>query len=541
MNSSLFYQIDFFNHFTALPRYAPSYGLLSLMSTVKAASNNQFPIEYIDLFALGIDGRHSCHTELVDDFDDGKVLIRLGCARERFIAIINDRRPKVIGINCFTSAHHNDAVYAAGIVREATKNWKEPPVIVVGGSHPTALHEYFATHLNFDIVVRGEGDITFLELLAAIYQKKPLGDIAGITFQEEGRLVVTPDRSLLDINGIRSLPWIDRASIPLIDGEQVTSYYGIWHQGRLPESQKVTDIQTSRGCITKNDQCKHCFSGHLFGPVRRRATDDLLREMAYLANEGYTIVSDITDQVLYPINSFKEFCEGLISERINEQITIWTPNGLFVDALKLFTRKDKELMIRAGYRDYCISVEGGPQYVSQVLNKPIDIASVENILREFKSISEEIGIPIIIRAFFMVGGPGCTVEILQESTLFATDLVRKGLVDQIIPFIATPLPGTEFFSETLEAIRRILSNGKTEAKMGHLFPNGNPEKKIYYRNMFQIGNEKEAYHFFEENYIWPRLRYGMADLHSIYGLDPKCILETTAFLAALTPGMPRIG
>lgn len=538
---SLFGQIDFFKNFTALPRYAPSYGLLSLISLIKAVSNGKFPIEYIDLFALGVNGHRSCNAQVVDEFDDGKMLVRFGSAEDKFQRILLDKKPRVVGINCFTSAHHNDAVNTARIVKETTKGWTVPPTVIVGGSHATVLDEYFVGHEYFDIVVRGEGEITFLELLAAIYQNTPLAEINGITYKEGNRIIRNPNRLLLNAAAIQSLPWISREDIPIIEGEEVTSYYGMWHQGWLEEGQKVTDIQASRGCITNALQCRHCLSGHIYGKIRRRSNDDLLKEMAYLAEQNYSIVSDITDQVLFPLPDFMDFCKGMVAEGLNRKLTMLTPNGLFINTLACLSKSDKRLMVQSGYRDLCISIEGGPQYVSQVLNKPICVDLVEDVLRDFKSVSEDLKIPVIIRAFFMVGGPRCKNEYLEESKMMAADLVAKGLVDQVIPFIATPLPGTSFFDETIELIRGILSNGKSEAKMGHLFPNGNPQKKIYYRELFSSGHENDVYRFFENNYIWPRLRYGMADLHSIYGLEPKYILETTAFLANLTPQMPRIG
>ncbi len=541
-NNLLFKRIDYFKNFTALPRYAPSYGLLSLLSIVKALSSNSFPIEYVDLFALGVNGRQSCQAEIIDRFDDGKALVRFGCDESRFKEILQEKRPKVVGINCFTSAHHNDAINAAKIVRETTKNWPIPPKIVVGGTHPTILDEYFASHEYFDIVVRGEGEVTLLELLYAIYQDKELSNIQGITYKNgNGDVEQNPPRPLLDLEGMRSLPWIDRDAIPHINGEEVTSYYGMWHQGWLNREDKVADIQTSRGCLSKPEDCKHCVSGHLFGDIRRRSTNNLINEVSYLADKGYTIISDIADQVLYPLSDFRDFCRRMIAEGLNKKVTFWTPNGLFIDGLDALNELDKKMMIQAGYRDLCISIEGGPKYVSKVLNKPINVELVENNLKEFRRISKELGLAIKLRAFFMVGGPGCTNEYLEESMRFAENLVNQNLLDQVIPFIATPLPGSIFFDKTLENIREILSNGKSQAKLGHLFPNGDPEKKSYYQDIFRIENENQRYEFFEDNYIWPRLRYGMADLHSIYGLDPDYILKTVNYMANLSSDFARIG
>jgi radical SAM superfamily enzyme YgiQ (UPF0313 family) len=58
-----------------------------------------------------------------------------------------------------------------------------------------------------DIVVRGQGEATFLELLYRLSRNLPLDDLRGIAYKKEGRIVVTPERPVVDINSIPPLPY----------------------------------------------------------------------------------------------------------------------------------------------------------------------------------------------------------------------------------------------------------------------------------------------------------------------------------------------
>jgi len=526
--------------FTSLPRYSPNYGLLSLISFLRNNFQGLYDFKYVDLFAAGVSSARSCQIERVENMGEGKVLVRMGAQSDFLAQLVQEYAPRVVGLTCFTSAHHHDVVHAANVIRSAGKKLPVEPIIVVGGMHPTFLDEYFSAHESFDVVVRGEGELTFAELLSCVFKGQPLDQVSGITFKKNGRIIRNPNRPLMTREEIRSLPWIARDAIPRINGEEISSVYGMWHQGLLDGRPKVADFMAGRGCITKSDQCKHCVSGHIYGELRRRDTNDLIREMRYLVDEGYSIVSDITDQVLFPLRDFKEFCKGMTVEGIGEQLELWTPNGLFLDGIYRLNPEEKKQMVLAGYRDLCFSIEGGPRYVREVLNKPIDVLPIVEHLKQFRAIGIELQKRIIMRGFFMVGGPGCNNEIMNESYLFAEMLVKKGLLDQVIPFIACPIPGSEFFLDAIEQMRQVaLGNNGTDRFRKLLF-NGRVEKIPYWKSILIDGRLNDLYRFFEENYIWARLRYGLPDLHILYGMESENIYSIVNRMSNLTPAMSLI-
>lgn len=76
--------------------------------------------------------------------------------------------------------------------------------IVFGGNLATALHTLFA---HIGIVVRGEGEVTFKEVLDAKYNGKDLHKVKGITFDDGKEVVVNPDRKPVDINNLSFPDW----------------------------------------------------------------------------------------------------------------------------------------------------------------------------------------------------------------------------------------------------------------------------------------------------------------------------------------------
>src|ERR1044071_3581709 len=71
-------------------------------------------------------------------------------------------------------------------------------VTVYGGVYPTYhAEEILEQEVGIDIIVRGEGEATVVDLLAVLQQRQPeraLKDVPGITFSTEGSITSTENR-----------------------------------------------------------------------------------------------------------------------------------------------------------------------------------------------------------------------------------------------------------------------------------------------------------------------------------------------------------
>ena len=152
-----------------------------------------------------------------------------------------------VGISCMTGTQIKHALNAATIVRDATDG-KVP--IIWGGPHPSILPEQTLQNDKVDIICIGEGDITLHEVVGALIDKSPLSEINGIAFKDGEKIVITPQRPLINVEELLPVPW------DLVDVERYIhrDFYIKGVGGSL-------DIgQTSRGCPY---MCGFCVSASL--------------------------------------------------------------------------------------------------------------------------------------------------------------------------------------------------------------------------------------------------------------------------------------
>ena len=78
---------------------------------------------------------------------------------------------------------------------DAVRNALPDATIVLGGYHPTFNYAEVLEEENVDIVVRGEGEYTMLELVQTLENGGDLSKVQGLAYKDENNeLVVTPDR-----------------------------------------------------------------------------------------------------------------------------------------------------------------------------------------------------------------------------------------------------------------------------------------------------------------------------------------------------------
>lgn len=166
---------------------------------------------------------------------------------ERFM---RKSRPDLVGISCFTCSAKSAFEYA----RVAKKYGA---FVITGGYHPSALPEEMLASNDFDAVVRGEGEMTFKELVAGA----SLDTIAGLSMNKGGAVIHNPDRPLID--DLDALPLPLREIRPPRFGLSGLDYH-------------VDTIYTSRGCRGK---CSFC-ANHLVGKAwRQRSIESVMAEL----------------------------------------------------------------------------------------------------------------------------------------------------------------------------------------------------------------------------------------------------------------------
>lgn len=223
--------------------------------------------------------------------------------------------PWVVGLSCY-------CWNALGCVETSQKIKERFPecVIVWGGSQVPLRHrraiQFMEDNECVDIIVRGEGELTFADLLIRLKHGMPLTECEGIAFRENGTITNTPQRER--IKNLSSLP------SPFLTGvfDDVLERYRESISGVLWE--------TNRGCPFS---CSFCDWGQaLVNKVHFFDPDRVIKEIEWVSNQkiGYVYATDAnfgikTDRDLGIATRF-----GDISQKTgypNTLVLNWTKNS----------------------------------------------------------------------------------------------------------------------------------------------------------------------------------------------------------------------
>ena len=177
----------------------------------------------------------------------------------------------LVGFSSTTPAFPETLRFAA-----AVKAARPGLPVVLGGYHGTALHrQVLERHQEFDAVVRGEGEETAVELVAAWAGGSPPDRaIAGVTHRRGEELSVGPGRPRL--TNLTRLPRPARDLLP--PPAEFARYYDPVSR----RSKVEANIGSSRGCPY---HCSFCSIVSFYGESRIRFRDpaDVVAEIAELA------------------------------------------------------------------------------------------------------------------------------------------------------------------------------------------------------------------------------------------------------------------
>jgi len=335
---------------------------------------------------------------------------------EELEKICEKEQPDIVGISS-TTITYNTCIN----ILKRIKNIIPSAIRIVGGPHASILPQEFVDYSDF--VVVGEGEYTMLELVKTLENSEDPSNIEGLLFKKDGKIVETGPRPLI------TCP--DNLPFPARDLLHMEAY-----------NDNKGAILTSRGCPFN---CIFCNSHLIFGKkFRARSPKNVVDEIEYLVKKYNVHVIRILDD-MFTLNRKRviEICNEILNRGLN--IGWELTNGTRVDKV------DKELlekMHEAGcYRIY-YGIESGSKKVLKMLRKGIKLDQVKRVVKWTKEIGIEVG------GFFMIGGPGETIETLKETEKFIDELN----LDYVHLSIATPYPRTDFWNWVLKNGRFVTND-----------------------------------------------------------------------------------
>ncbi len=328
-------------------------------------------------------------------------------SRRRARTLALAARADVVGIYCMATMR-DDAEWLARQLRGRCE------LLVAGGPLPTCEPESFLA--AFDAVVRGEGEETMVELLAAHAAGDDLGAVPGVVVAggaaaEAGAAAAGPPRAFAA--DLDALPFPARDLLP-------NAAY-ISH-GRRRYGYAVTTVMSSRGCPFACEFCSNVVFGSSY---RERSPRSVIDEVEEALALGYDRISFSDDVFTMRPRRVLAVCDEI--ERRGLRFD-WECLAR-VDGID---RETAAAMRRAGCRTVFFGIESGNDDVLRVMRKGITTAQARAAVWAAHDAGLEAG------AFFILCYPGDTDETVLETLRFAGSLP----LDYLGLSMPYPLPGT---------------------------------------------------------------------------------------------------
>lgn len=291
---------------------------------------------------------------------------------------------------------------------------KKETNVILGGIHPTVMPEHALSEPAVDLVVMGEGEKTFEEILDA----RPVKDINGLAYRLGKHIEINPKREL--IQDLDSLP------VPAYNLIDLNKY-------RSPYARKTPFISMvrSRGCPF---DCTFCGNPKMFGRTFRcQSPLRTMQDIFYLVKKFNVREISFKDTEMTLDKRLPELCERLIKENYG---IIWSCNGRVSNVdFKLL-----KLMRRAGCYSITFGIESGNPEILKLMRKQITLKQAEEGVR----LAKKTGIQVITN--FMIGNAWDNQQTIEETIKFA----KKLNSDYSYFGFATPFPGTELRKQAEE-------------------------------------------------------------------------------------------
>lgn len=335
--------------------------------------------------------------------------------------LVRERQPDVVGLSVMTFQRRT-ALRLVRLIRAIAPDVR----IVAGGYDPSLAPEaYEAPADGIDWIVRGEGDLTFRDLLRALEQGRSVEDIAGLSFRP------APDRTFVH-NPPRAVSRLAGGAIaPPKRSARVLSGYTFL--GR-----PIDVVETSRGCTY---DCSFCSIIEMRGRnFHTYGLDRVIADIADARARGARAIFLVDDNIVLNVSRFQALCRAIIDAGLHDIHYI-------VQAMTSSIASRGEtlapLMRAAGFRYVFLGIEN-------ILDSDLAFlrASAKNARREggrrvgnatLQAIELLHRHHMYVVGGIIVGNPGDTEASIEANLAFARRYVDWPYIQHPTPYPGTPM------------------------------------------------------------------------------------------------------
>ena len=323
---------------------------------------------------------------------------------------------------------------------------------ILGGPHTEVFGWENLFHECIDYVGVGEGVSIVPDLADALDGKGGLPAVPGLISRDFSN----PPAPMLSLS---DMAWPDRQSIPL------HSYHSIM------ALRPFATMISSRGCPFK---CSFCFKQAVDTKSVFRSPEDVVSEMEYLV-AGWNVREIMFYDDVFTMKKSRvyEICDLIRRRGLSVRWEAPTRVDLVDETLL-------EAMRSAGCIRLRFGIESGDEGILRLMKKESNLAVIEEAVRAAK----RVGLQTF--GYFIVGWLGETSSQYERTVSLARELP----LDYASFYTATPLPGTDLHSKSVEAglvspdywLRFV--EGSAPDRIGFLVPDAEHRARQAYRSFY---------------------------------------------------------
>jgi len=334
--------------------------------------------------------------------------------------LLRQHTPDVVGLSVMTFQRRT-ALRLIGHIRQRLPHVR----VVVGGYDPSLAPEaYAAPGTGVDVIVRGEGDLTFRELVRSLERGVSLASIPGLSWRTAaGRVVANPDRAVSRLRqGELALP---KRSARVFSGYTML--------GR-----PVDVVETSRGCTF---DCSFCSIIEMRG--RNFHSFDIARVLADIADakaHGARAIFIVDDNITLDVKRFQALCQAIVDAGLND--LDYLVQGM-TSAIAQHGATLAPLMRRAGFRYVFLGIENvlaedlaflraRAKNLRREGGRPVGNAALEAVEYLHRN-------GMFVVGGLIVGNPEDTRAAIDANLTFARQYVDWPYIQHPTPYPRTPM------------------------------------------------------------------------------------------------------
>lgn len=348
---------------------------------------------------------------------DFKDLQFLNFKEKKDILQFFENSPDVIGIGCVSRILPSLLL----LIKELKKEYPEKTIILGGPGPTTIAEEILKISSGVDIIVKGEGEETIVELMDCLEKNKDLKNVRGIGYRDGNKIRTNPPRPRIENLDEIPFPARDKLDIKKYD------WFG---------------IITSRGCPYK---CTFCHIPLIWnGGAILRSVDNVIEEIK-LIYEKYDHKKICIQDDTFPVNKKRvlEFCDKLKREKIDVR---WLCSG----RIDLMDDQIMKKMSESGCDTVFYGVESGSDKILRKVKKGFSAKQAEDVLKKSKKYFRNVN------TSFIWGFPFETMEDFKKTIKLAEKLLLKLNVGLRLS-ILHPLMGTEIYNKYKDSLMPLSS------------------------------------------------------------------------------------